>query len=109
MAPGSVRRAAVVGVLPTVPLGLTACTDAGGTTCEEFTSQSVVEQTDTLHDLLSEHDLQPSDLGNIQGVSQAVSSLCAANPGAELDEASDWESGYWSTPGAEHLVVNTGR
>ena len=95
MAARAARRTSVLGMLIALPRALTACTDAGGTTCEEFTAQSSVEQTDTLHDLLNEHDLETADYGNVQGVTQAVSSLCSSNPGAELDEASDWDSGYW--------------
>jgi hypothetical protein len=74
---------------------LTGCSNAGGTSCEEFNAQSITTQSETLSDLLSEHDLDPTDFGNIQGVTAAVSSLCSSGSSATLDEATDWESDTW--------------
>ena len=74
---------------------LAGCSDAGGTTCEEYNAQGIGAQGETLGDLLREHDLDPNDVGNIQGVTQAVTSLCLSDPSATLDEATDWESDTW--------------
>ena len=43
----------------------------------------------------AEHDLESSDVGNIQGVSAAVSGLCSSDPSAELDAATDWDADTW--------------
>ena len=74
---------------------LAGCSDAGGMTCSEFNAQDIGKQTDTLGDLLREHDLDTTDPGNIQGVTSAVSSLCASDSSATLDQATDWDSGTW--------------
>ena len=78
-----------------VALTLTGCSKVGGMTCGEYTAQDFSEQTDTLRSLLREHDLEPDDIGNVQGVTRAVTSLCMSDPSAELDGATDWDSDTW--------------
>jgi hypothetical protein len=85
----------VVGLVCVGVAGLAGCSNAGGTTCEQFNAQDVSTQTGTLHNLLTEHDLEPSDYGNVQGVTAAVSALCGSNSSATLDEATDWNAATW--------------
>ncbi|MCW2534249.1 MAG: hypothetical protein JWP62_3819 [Blastococcus sp.] len=91
-----IRRAvAALAPMLAVTLTVSGCSQAGGMTCGEFNAQGISEQTDTLRSLLREHDLEPNDTGNVQGVSTAVTSLCSSDPSAELDAATDWESDTW--------------
>ncbi|MGY1777108.1 hypothetical protein ACI8AV_14710 [Geodermatophilus sp. SYSU D00804] len=89
------RTIAVLGLVLVPVAGLTGCSSTGDLTCGEFNAQGLVEQTETLSDLLDEHDLDTVDPGNIQGVTQAVSQLCSSDSGAVLDDATDWDSAYW--------------
>ena len=74
---------------------MSGCSHAGSTTCADFKAETISDQTSTLHDLLSEHDLDPNDFGNIQGVARAVDSFCAQNSSSTLDSATDWNSSTW--------------
>lgn len=74
---------------------MSSCSHAGSTSCADFQAESISDQTSTLHDLLSEHDLDPNDFGNIEGVSRAVDSFCAQNSSSTLDGAADWNSSTW--------------
>jgi hypothetical protein len=78
-----------------LPFVLTGCSSTGDMTCAEFQGQGMAEQADTLGDLLSDHDLVSSDPGNIEGVTAAVSNLCASNSDATLDESANWDSSTW--------------
>ncbi|MGY1737001.1 hypothetical protein [Geodermatophilus sp. SYSU D00684] len=89
------RTIAVLGLVLVPLAGLTGCSNSGDLTCGEYNAQGITEQTDTLSDLLREHDLDTADPGNIQGITQAVSQLCASSSGAVLDDATDWDSAYW--------------
>ena len=74
---------------------LTGCTNAGDTTCAQFNAQDFTKQSETLSDLLTEHDLERYDAGNVQGVTAAVSSLCSSNDAVTLDQATDWDADTW--------------
>ena len=74
------------------------CSSTGDSvTCTEFNAQGMSEQQSTLQDLLREHDLVVLDIGNIQGVTESVTSFCSksGNSGAPVNDAVDWDSGTW--------------
>jgi hypothetical protein len=89
------RQAVATALAACALLALTGCTDTGAITCDEFQAQSIVERGETLSDLLREHDLEPNDVGNIQGVNAAVSQLCSSGGTATLEQATDWDSDTW--------------
>jgi hypothetical protein len=92
----ALRGTAVLLAGVAAPLLLAGCgNSAGDLTCQEYQAQSITDQTDTLRDLLNEHDLESGDVGNVQGVTAAVTSLCSSNSSATLDDATDWDSDTW--------------
>jgi uncharacterized protein YraI len=91
----STRAGMSGGIALAVALTLTGCSSAGSTACSDYNTQSITDQTSTLRNLLREHDLDPNDFGNIQGVTAAVTSLCGSNSSATLNEATDWDAETW--------------
>ncbi|WP_139282059.1 hypothetical protein [Rhodococcus zopfii] len=91
-------KLALVGALALTATVAAGCSSTGDSvTCTEFTAQSMSEQQTTLQDLLREHDLVVLDIGNIQGVTDSVTSFCSksGNSDAPVNEAVDWDSGTW--------------
>ncbi len=98
MIKNAMRRRATVSMLAGLALAatLTGCgTDVGGMTCQEYNALSIPERIDIHTDLLREHDLDTTDVGNAEGVSRAVTSLCMSDSDAVLDDAADWDSATW--------------
>lgn len=84
---------------------LTGCGQAGATTCGELGAMDSTEVTLLFRDLLTEHDLDPDDTGNIMGLTDNVMSFCGGsaviggdatqNLDQPLDGAVDWDSATW--------------
>ena len=84
--------------------GLAACSSVGSKTCSQYASMSMGDRLSAQRDLLREHDLDTSSIGNMTGVSEALDSYCGAssygstaskNSTSPLDQAVDWDSQYW--------------
>ncbi|CAN7342860.1 hypothetical protein [Arthrobacter sp. LjRoot14] len=85
---------------------LTGCSNAGKTTCSEYAAKSYSDKQNTSKALLAEHDLEPNDVGNTVGLSQALDSFCGLSGGFQpgkasrnastpLDEAVNWSAKRW--------------
>ena len=84
--------------------GLAACSSVGSKTCSQYASMSLGDRLSVQRDLLGEHDLDISSIGNMTGVSEALDSYCGVsnygstaskNSTSPLDQAVDWDSKYW--------------
>ena len=84
--------------------GLAACSSVGSKTCSQYASMSLGDRLSVQRDLLGEHDLDISSIGNMTGVSDALDSYCGVssygstatkNSSSQIDQAVDWESRYW--------------
>ena len=84
--------------------GLAACSSVGSKTCSQYASMSLGDRLSVQRDLLGEHDLDTSSLGNMTGVSEALDSYCGVssfgssatkNSRSTIDQAVDWDSKYW--------------
>ena len=84
--------------------GLAACSSVGSKTCAQYASLSAGDRLSVQRDLLGEHDLNTSSLGNMTGVSDALDSYCGVssygstaskNSSSTIDQAVDWDSKYW--------------
>jgi hypothetical protein len=100
------RRLALLGCLAAATLSLTACGNkAGDVTCSAFGQQSTSDRTQTLNDLLSEHNLEVASLGNQMGVSKNVDAFCGTatmlktpatkNLDRTLNDAVNWDAKRW--------------
>lgn len=86
--------------------GLTACSNPGAITCDEYAAQSRSERNKTQNALLEAHDLEPNAMGNALGVSQAIHSYCGMlgiqdketakqNGSSPLESAVNWSAKRW--------------
>ena len=84
--------------------GLAACSSVGSKTCSQYASMSLGDRLSVQRDLLGEHDLDTSSMGNMTGVSEALDSYCGVssyastatkNSSSKIDQAVDWDSEYW--------------
>lgn len=97
---GASRRAAAVCLVTAMAAAtLSGCSSPDDLTCAEFGELSSGEQTEATMDLLAAHDLEPTDTGNILGVTQAIVDFCgpfsSENPDGRLEDVTDWDSGTW--------------
>jgi hypothetical protein len=84
--------------------GLVACSTVGSKTCSQYASMSMGDRLSAQRDLLREHDLDTSSIGNMTGVSEALDSYCGVssygstaskNLTSQLDQGVNWDSEYW--------------
>lgn len=77
--------------------GLAGCGAQASPTCAEYLDTPLASRDQLNMDLLRKHDLKTTDVGNITGVSAAVSSFCAnpSNLDRSLDDAVDWSADTW--------------
>lgn len=89
--------AALVLVLILAAKACSAQNGAKSMTCQEYLSQSVSEQMDTIKNILSAHNLKTSSYENQIGAEQAIASFCSrsANYDQPIDKSTDWSSQYW--------------
>lgn len=89
--------AAAAVVALTLTLGLSGCGSQASPTCAEYLDTPLASRGELNMDLLRKHDLKTTDVGNITGVTAAVSSFCAnsSNLDRSLDEAVDWSADTW--------------
>lgn len=98
-----IRVAAASAAALALAVSLAGCgKSASSMTCQEYGHLSMSEKNSARTDLLNEHDLEPADIDNITGISEAVSSFCGVSIGSAsrnldrpLEEAADWTSRYW--------------
>lgn len=74
---GLVLAAAVLAILAAT--SLTGCSNPGAMTCDEYAALTTGERLKVQRELLIAHDLEPNNMGNSLGVSQAVDSYCGLN------------------------------
>lgn len=107
MTRGDGRRVLVLGAVALFAPLLSACSNAGATTCAEFGAMSYEDRDDVLKDLLEEHRLEPMALSNNLGIEKAVNSFCGTrspllgdapstqNLDRPIGESHDWDSPQW--------------
>lgn len=93
-----------------VTLSLTACSSAGGTSCNEYAAMDMNERISLERDLMSSKDLDPNDQGNVIGLRNALNNFCGTtglralrgepeeasrNNSTPIEEAVDWDASYW--------------
>ena len=81
------------------------CSAGGAPTCNEFAAKSFPDQTSAVSELLRDHDLAPHDVGNVQGVTRAITTYCRpsalqhgkalAHGDKPIGDAVDWKAGTW--------------
>lgn len=90
---------------------LAGCSNAGGTTCDEYAAMDNSGRQSTEKGLLRAHNLDTDALGNSLGVTAAIDSYCgvldnviAGLPGSEaatqnndsaIENATDWTATNW--------------
>ncbi|MFC9419866.1 hypothetical protein, partial [Bacillus mobilis] len=74
---GRVLATAAVAIVAAA--SLTSCSNPGAMTCDEYAALSTGERLKVERELLIAHDLEPNNMGNSLGVSQAVDSYCGLN------------------------------
>lgn len=102
------RRPVICTLALVISLPLASCSDAGSTPCAEFGEMAYNERDATLIQLLRDHRLDESHVGNSLGVQSAVDSFCGTrtnllfddepasqNFDQQIDDAVDWDSSYW--------------
>ncbi|WP_024285980.1 hypothetical protein [Cellulomonas sp. KRMCY2] len=94
------RRATAVCIVTAMAAAtLSGCSSPDDLTCAEYGALSPGEQAEVTMDLLAAHDLEPTDTGNILGVTQAIVDFCgpfsSENPEGRLEDVTDWDSGTW--------------
>lgn len=102
------RRHALAAITVTIMAAacLTGCSNAGKTTCSEYAAKTYSDKQSTSKALLEEHDLEPNDVGNTVGLSQALDSFCGLSGGfkagtasrngsSQLNDAVNWSATRW--------------
>jgi hypothetical protein len=103
--PRAASVALAVAVIVTGIVMLQSCqsqSKAKATTYRQFGTQTTAEQTQTLDDLLSAHNLKTADVGNQLGLQQHVIDYCGLygkaatqNLDQAIDASVDWSKGTW--------------
>jgi hypothetical protein len=108
MAQPGIGTAVVVAAL----LALGGCgASADDTTCSEYASMEFEDQTSEIRSLLTAHDLEGNDTGNIRSLKASVANFCGSgsgtfveetsNPDGKLDDAADWSGSFWREKGGD--------
>ncbi|WP_159620912.1 hypothetical protein [Ruania rhizosphaerae] len=102
------RVGAALGAVAVTAAALTGCSSSGGeTTCTEYWEMESSDRTSTIRSMLSAHDLEPSDVGNLTGAKDNVRDFCgmgnlelnlqppSQNHDEPIENGVDWDSPYW--------------
>jgi hypothetical protein len=96
MAGPGIGAALVVAAL----LALGGCgASADDTTCDEYGRMEREDRVSEIRALLSEHDLDEDDPGNLDSVWSTAAHYCGGDPDGELGDAADWSASSWREKG----------